>query len=259
MLTGALRTRCVLQSLSSNPRVFHNVHIAIAFRQPDPQAQFLLRSASTLRSIRKGHHRRLLSKALQSHREPKRPISKISARDRQLQKDEIARTHNRSRLVGSSSQATSIYADRVRLADAVLDKLKAEKLLDALAIVRASNVSIDGDRPIDSTVSWNHIIDWLMLKSDPKQAWQVFNEVYITRNGFFLSLTADFCKDEETRPQARCADIHNIVARLPREFQKAQHCQTGGGCLQFHVCKKCCGQAYHHSHQRCAGRLCESP
>lgn len=95
--------------------------------------------------------------------------------------DAFARANNRQlRLVNNGSTGLSgestYLNDRVKLAQEVVRLLKAEKVTQALDLVRASESSNNGSS-IDSTVSWNHIIDWLMRQHNPKQAWKVFNEV----------------------------------------------------------------------------------
>lgn len=154
-------------------------------RSPDT---ILFRNHSTLRSIRTGHHRREL---LHNIRNPKDTESrdlqlpqKTLKRDLQKEKDEVARIHNRTRLLKPSSGSStpskyeeSILTDRLKLATEVLRLLKKDQMVNALALCRASERSINGAPPIDSVVSWNHVIDWLMMRQDTSQAWKVFNEV----------------------------------------------------------------------------------
>jgi pentatricopeptide repeat protein len=66
--------------------------------------------------------------------------------------------------------------DPLKLANTVLDTLKGGDVEHALALVRASQTALDG-APIPAIVSWNHIMDWLMMKGNHGAAWKVYNEV----------------------------------------------------------------------------------
>lgn len=179
-------TACIRRALNN---LSPNIESSLSLHLRPPRARSLVvslyRNHSTLRAIRTGHHRRELLHSLKKPAKTKPDTTKSQARKikRELlkDKDEIARLHNRERLLKSPSVLSgaleSILSDRVQLASEVLNLLKKDQLVKALTLCRLSEKSINGAPPIDSVVSWNHIIDWLMLKEDVGEAWKVFNEV----------------------------------------------------------------------------------
>lgn len=180
MLNCTACIRRALNNLSPNVEFLPSLRFrTYRTRSPGP---ILFRNHSTLRSIRNGHHRREL---LHSIRKPQdtessglQPPQKSLKRALLKEKDDVARAHNRTRLLKAPPQyEESILTDRLKLANEVLRLLKKDKMVDALALCRASERSINGAPPINSVVSWNHIIDWLMMRQDTTQAWKVFNEV----------------------------------------------------------------------------------
>ncbi|EXJ91221.1 hypothetical protein A1O1_04331 [Capronia coronata CBS 617.96] len=66
--------------------------------------------------------------------------------------------------------------DPLKLAQAVVEKLRDSDFDAAMSLVRASEKSRDG-MAVDNIVSWNHVIDWLMSKGEPSMAWKVYNEM----------------------------------------------------------------------------------
>ena len=164
-----------------------------------PPAAFatISRSHSTFASIRKPHHHKVIraslksKKPIQPNRE-KRP-SAVNRRDAQ------AREANKHQLgitkAGESTPAISpldrkidqalrieigyVGRDALKLANAVLGKLKADDAARALELVRASEklAAMEGRNNINSVVSWNHIMDYYMSKALTREAFKVFNEV----------------------------------------------------------------------------------
>jgi len=185
MLPCSACIRQALHKLPIHPESSRSLYLRTStIRCPSP---ILFRNHSTIHSIRTGHHRRELLKSI---RKPKKTTfpdarpSKFLKRALAQEKNELAQAHNRARLLKSphgpgvpSNYEASVLTDRVRLADEVLKSLQNDKLLKALDLCRASERSIDGTPPVNSTVSWNHVIDWLMMRKDPGRAWSVFNEV----------------------------------------------------------------------------------
>ena len=146
------------------------------------------RHHATFQSIRKGHHRRDLLKSLRRPTRPslvKRP-KPDNARVRSMARDAQARENNRLRrlepearekyLKQAMSQEAKYLVDPLKLAQGTVEKLRDHKLEEALALVRASDKALDG-KGIDSIVSWNHIIDWLMGQESPGEAWKIYQEV----------------------------------------------------------------------------------
>ncbi|KAK5062633.1 hypothetical protein LTR84_004706 [Exophiala bonariae] len=176
-------TACIRRALNNlSPTIKSSRSLHFYTSRTGLLAQSLYRNHSTLRAIRTGHHRRELLHSLKKSSKGKPDPNKASVRkvkrEALKEKDEAARIHNRNRLLNSPSSATkSILSDRVQLASEVLNLLKKEQLVKALTLCRLSEKGIDGAPPVDSVVSWNHIIDWLMLKEDTGLAWKVFNEM----------------------------------------------------------------------------------
>lgn len=163
--------------------------ILFSFPAPDP-AKISSRSHATFQSIQKGHHRQDLYKALKKKKLVAASNSKAaSPRAKSLSKDRQAREHNRLQrltdagraeyLQNAMTQEARFLVDPLKLAQAVVEKLRDSDLEAALQLVRASEKARDG-MPVDNIVSWNHIIDWLMSQKSPSDAWKVYNEVNIT-------------------------------------------------------------------------------
>lgn len=62
--------------------------------------------------------------------------------------------------------------DPLRLANAVLERLKASDIDGALRYVRGSEAVA-----INNIVSWNHCMDWLMAQGDMKEALAIYNDM----------------------------------------------------------------------------------
>lgn len=176
-------TACIRRALNNpTPNLEYSRSLHLRARSLAP---ILFRDHSTLRAIRTGHHRRELlqgiRKPTKNNADPAKSLARKAKREALKDKDELARRHNRERLLKSPASRSkieeSILSDRVQLASEVLNLLKKDQLVKALSLCRLSERSINGAPPIDSVVSWNHVIDWLMLKDDIAQAWKVFNEV----------------------------------------------------------------------------------
>ena len=61
--------------------------------------------------------------------------------------------------------------DPLKLADSILHTLRGNDLSKALGLVRLAS------KNMECTVSWNHIIDWLMARRDTKSAFKLYNEM----------------------------------------------------------------------------------
>lgn len=155
------------------------------------------RKHATIASIQKGHHLRALKEAFQDpDRKPEsRALSKGSVAVKR--RNDRAREHNKMHLdikkEGEEYNFLSKYTtnkalqtelkwtggDALKLAKSVLDKLKAEDTQSALEMVRLSEKlsDVNGQKGVDSVVSWNHIMDYHMSKSMTREAFKVFNEV----------------------------------------------------------------------------------
>jgi hypothetical protein len=139
--------------------------------------------------------------------------------------------------------------DALKLAKSVLDKLKAGDPLKALELVRLSEKlpSADGKKGIDSIVSWNHIMDYFMVKHLTREAFKTFNEVGVARfrgsassrlcgiHGISLLIHHSLLLDEEARTQTRRTYLYHYATRFHHESQEPK---CGRGCdqgLRFHV------------------------
>ncbi len=156
------------------------------------------RNHATIASIQKGHHLRLLKKALGSKTET--PMSKkerLKGKGSVSLRDLRAKATNKHHLsIGTPDETSKILSkytydiglqtelkwtggDALKLAQSVLDKLKVGDPSKALEMVRLSEKipGADGSKGVDSVVSWNHIMDYYMSKSLTRDAFKVFNEV----------------------------------------------------------------------------------
>ncbi|KIW32499.1 uncharacterized protein PV07_04038 [Cladophialophora immunda] len=145
------------------------------------------RDHATLQSLRKGHHRNELFRALKEERKtPPVKAKPSNARAKLLAKDAQARERNwLQRLEPSDREAylkkamekeARYLVDPLKLAQGVVEKLRDHNLQAALELVRASERAHNG-KGVDNVVSWNHIIDWLMGQESPGEAWKVYNEM----------------------------------------------------------------------------------
>ncbi|OAP60277.1 hypothetical protein AYL99_05279 [Fonsecaea erecta] len=145
------------------------------------------RTHATLQSLRKGHHRNELFKALKEERKnPPIKAKPSNARAKLLAKDAQARERNWLQRLEPSDRETYLkkamekearyLVDPLKLAQGVVEKLRDHNLQAALELVRASERTQNG-KGVDNVVSWNHIIDWLMGQESPGEAWKVYNEM----------------------------------------------------------------------------------
>lgn len=189
MFSCSACVRRALHSLSLDPNVSRASLTVSAVPRFVPHAATLSRHHATLQSIQKGHHRRLLYNALQRKKSVR--VSRLSrvgsVPAKAHRKDVLAREENRGRLMTASTgtnldRAMRLEAkylvDPLKLAQAVVEKLREADFDAAMSLVRASEKSRDG-MAVDNIVSWNHIIDWLMSQGEPSMAWKVYNEVTI--------------------------------------------------------------------------------
>ena len=148
-------------------------------------------SASTLRSLKKGHHRRTLVKALT----PTRSLAPNARRNKALttkvdRRNVLARENNEKHLAvpdyekkleAKAMKEAPFLVDPMRLADEVQRNLKNDNFDKAIALVRASEKQgLKDGKPagsVNNIVSWNHLCDWCMAQRDPKTALKTYNEM----------------------------------------------------------------------------------
>jgi hypothetical protein len=98
--------------------------------------------------------------------------------------DDIHKTLSRySRDVGLRTELSWTGGDALKLAQSVLDRLKAGDPSKALELVRLSEKlpGAEGKKGVDSIVSWNHIMDYFMVQNSTWEAFKTFNEVSAAR------------------------------------------------------------------------------
>ena len=149
------------------------------------------RSASTLRGLRKGHHRRAYVNALQQKELPRPNTRRNKALDTKVnRRNDEARENNAKHLINPDYQRklnskalkeAKFLVDPMRLADEVQRNLKNDNFDRAIALVRASEKQglNDGKTAgsVNNTVSWNHVCDWCMANHDSKTALKIYNEM----------------------------------------------------------------------------------
>ncbi|KAJ9620334.1 hypothetical protein H2204_012370 [Knufia peltigerae] len=146
------------------------------------------RNHATLQSIQQGHHRRLLTKTLRTEKRIKGPswrgepaVARASSRDAEARKNNRLRlmnNHGRTEVQQNARRELQYLSDPLKLAQTVADKLRDSKFDAALNLVRESDKGVGVSRVnIDNTVSWNHLINWLMQQRRPKDAWKIYNEM----------------------------------------------------------------------------------
>lgn len=159
----------------------------------------LRRAHATFASIQKPHHRRVLRQEIQQELKTRVPIkankaekiSRVNLRDARAKEankhhldvgkegDDVALSVGKERNFALRTELTYIGRDSLKLANAVMAKLRTRDPSTALELVRTSEKVItgEGQRGVDNVVSWNHIIDFYMREGHTKQAFKVFNEV----------------------------------------------------------------------------------
>jgi pentatricopeptide repeat protein len=179
--------RSVLIDLpATNPSTLRqNNHGPLIFLYPRQS-----RTHSTVQAIRKGHHRQVLKKALS--RDNKQPLNNSRRRNGPLPgevRDVLARENNRKYLSieempasGSTQYQLQWLQDPLKLANAVLDRLRIGADQSALELIRGSEkqIYVEGEkqgRHIDNVVSWNHVMEYYMHKGDTREALKVYNEM----------------------------------------------------------------------------------
>ena len=169
-----------LPALSDSSRELRNSLTFLYLPQTRPH--------STIQVLRKGHHRHVLGKAL-----AKNDIrTKSRRRDGPLPRevrDVLARENNRRHLStddetvsGSAKFQLQWLQDPLKLANAVMDRLRIGADQQALELIRGSekSVYVDGVKKggqIDNVVSWNHVMEFYMHKRNPQEALKVYNEM----------------------------------------------------------------------------------
>ena len=162
-----------------------NYHGPLTFLYPHQS-----RPHSTVQAIRKGHHRQVLKKAL--YKDNKEPLSNSRRRNGPLPgevRDVLARENNRKHLLiesnptsGSTQFQLQWLQDPLKLANAVLDRLRIGADQSALELIRGSEkqIHMEGEkqgRHLDNVVSWNHVMEYFMHKGDTREALKVYNEM----------------------------------------------------------------------------------
>jgi pentatricopeptide repeat protein len=90
----------------------------------------------------------------------------------------LMNNHGRSEVTTAARRELQFLSDPLKLAQAVGEKLRKSQFDAALNLVRESDRGVGVSRAtIDNTVSWNHLIDWLMQQNQPNDAWKIYNEV----------------------------------------------------------------------------------
>lgn len=98
-----------------------------------------------------------------------KPIRAPHAITRTIRNDLDAPTSRK--LERDLSQELRYLKDPLKLAGHVRFTLRSNELAKALALVRMAS------KDMECTVSWNHIIDWLMARRDVKAAFRIYNEM----------------------------------------------------------------------------------
>lgn len=141
---------------------------------------------STFASLRQGHHRRHLAKAIKAVAKGKKlPWSPKRQRDGPKKWEvgsERARATNKKHLetllrpgeeeIDRELLALKYTTDPLHIANIVQRGLRDGKREEVLAVSRIALSS-----GIINVVSWNHVIDYDMEQEEPKRAWAVYKEV----------------------------------------------------------------------------------
>jgi pentatricopeptide repeat protein len=174
-----------LPTANSSPLVRQSTYGPLTFLYPHQS-----RSHSTVQAIRKGHHRQVLKEALGN----KKPQKSNNSRRRNGPlpgevRDLLARENNRKHLLIEENQSSAStqfqlqwLQDPLKLANAVLDRLRVGADHSALELIRGSEKQpqVDGEqlsRQIENVVSWNHVMEYYMHKGDIREALKVYNEM----------------------------------------------------------------------------------
>ena len=145
------------------------------------------RNHVTFESLRQGHHRKSLYDALKKGQKkvdvptdkPANARAKFNVKQAEAVKNnrlQRLEPEARDKMERAMKQEAKYLVDPLKLAQEIVSKLREHQLEEALALVRASEKSLDGDG-VDNVVSWNHIIDWLMGQDSPGEAWKVYQEM----------------------------------------------------------------------------------
>jgi pentatricopeptide repeat protein len=174
-----------LPTTNSSPLLRQHTNGPLSFLYPRQS-----RNHSTVQAIRKGHHRQVLKKALNE----KKPLVPNNSRRRNGPlpgevRDLLARENNRKHLSIEDNQTSAStqfqlqwLEDPLKLANAVVDRLRVGADQSALELIRGSEkqIYIDGEkqgRQIENVVSWNHVMEYYMHKGDTREALKVYNEM----------------------------------------------------------------------------------
>ncbi len=190
-LTSLAADLPVRQTPSILPLPTPSPRLSILPRRTHSQHVTHTRSATTLRSLQKGHHRRILVKALTktgptapNARRNKALTTKVERRNglaRENNEKHLAVPDYEKKLEVQALKEAPFLVDPMRLADEVQRNLTNDNFNKAIALVRASEKQgLKDGKPagsVNNTVSWNHLCDWCMARGDPKTALKTYNEM----------------------------------------------------------------------------------
>lgn len=198
---SALVTDAPLRSAASTNPIFHTSTFARSShyrpgKSPSRSAPSTLqkRHAATLRSLSKTHHRTAAIEALSSRyrlqklqgnkrRDPsaKDPFRDVYAREHNNRDPRALTTQGREKLDLQLQREAAYLVDPLKLADAVTKRLTDDDFDRAYKLVLASDRhALEQGQPQGSMrnqVSWNHMIDWCMMKKDAKKGVQLWNDM----------------------------------------------------------------------------------
>jgi pentatricopeptide repeat protein len=179
-----------LPGVSANrlSRSSHSVLPPRNLRNPNAQT---VRTSATLRGLSKPHHRRVALDVLKSKSKlrtltgnKKRDVTKgspSSERARQANAKQSLTTQGKTKLEIQAQKEAVFLVDPLRLANTVLDNLREDNYEKAKALVIASDrYGATLGRPagsVNNVVSWNHLMDYLMAKHQPKDALHLLQDM----------------------------------------------------------------------------------
>jgi pentatricopeptide repeat protein len=192
---------CTRRAISSLSADLHPTPSTLVFLPPTlRQSLYYLptypslpsRSASTIRGLAQGHHRKVLLKAFKSRGPLPEPVRRnvgkltpVETRDRRARENNakhLATPSYAEELREKAAIEASYLVDPLRLADEVRRQLSQNGDFEkAISLVRASEKQGlkdgKGRGMVNNIVSWNHIIDHSMAHGDTKTALKTYNEM----------------------------------------------------------------------------------
>ena len=175
-------TRDVYTVFTSSYSAFRSGHLSLLLPIQHQQRT----NHSTFASLRQGHHRKLLAKAIKAVAKGKKlPWSPKRHRDGPKRWEilsEQAHATNKKHLdtplrpgeeeIDRELLVLKNTTDPLHIANIVRRGLRDGKREEVLAVSRVALSS-----GIINVVSWNHVIDFDMEQGEPKRAWAVYKEV----------------------------------------------------------------------------------